>query len=587
LKKARRFLWGNDNVTTTAKSNVSASLFGDRKNNNLFNGIWRLPLSEVDRAGSFSAHMAKCINSLTEMANMTNDHSILLEISIQLRKPPNSDQKYLYEKQRRAYVKQAYVSLKRVLRSKANDSIKSKPKEAQLALLLEIHQIFVKLRKTWQTKDEAVVALMTDLYKNVCGTASATFEEVNTFCNRANTVDRTASARSTVPRGGAGGGTDTVSSLLKANRDNTSGGSKPGAASTTATYGMTDAAQMAAAIDYVNAASYYNELMSSMMTSGTSSAASTTYAAGAQAYLSAYAAAATASYNSLLTNLPTSISVSKADKPKASPSSGSTKPAPSLGASVSVTKTKPTAVKSGAAGSSSLTIVKKSDGGARSFPQKQPLISSGSAKLSSATSGASLSVSNVIVSQLGGGGKKVGEIISAKQPHMSMKKIPPTVSVTMKSSHDIPSSSSSSSSVSITPISLLKTSSTVVAHTKVSGQVRAAAVASANELLIRERAMKKFHAIGKLVAKSSSKPSSVATATTKKLTPAQDALAKLKTFRTTLPNSLKKVPPKAKAKGKPMAAKATKPSSSVASSASGSSGVVINLVDDDDVICID
>ena len=29
-----------------------ASLFGDRKGNNLFNGVWRLPLSEVDRAGN-------------------------------------------------------------------------------------------------------------------------------------------------------------------------------------------------------------------------------------------------------------------------------------------------------------------------------------------------------------------------------------------------------------------------------------------------------------------------------------------------------------------------------------------------------
>ena len=59
LKKARKLLWGMESGAPPARSGGGnhASLFGDRKGNNLFNGIWRLPLSEVDRAGTFSTHV--------------------------------------------------------------------------------------------------------------------------------------------------------------------------------------------------------------------------------------------------------------------------------------------------------------------------------------------------------------------------------------------------------------------------------------------------------------------------------------------------------------------------------------------------
>ena len=102
LKKSRKYLWGIENPVPVARnsSNQPASLFGDRKGNNLFNGLWRLPLSEVDRAGTFSSHMGNCLNTVLEFANMTKDHAILLDISILLRKPPNSSEKYLFEKQR-------------------------------------------------------------------------------------------------------------------------------------------------------------------------------------------------------------------------------------------------------------------------------------------------------------------------------------------------------------------------------------------------------------------------------------------------------------------------------------------------------
>ena len=130
--------------------------------------------------------MGNCINTVVELANDTKDHAILLDISILLRKPPNIDQKYLFEKQRRSFSKQAYTTLKQLLKTKVDQCINlGKSKEPQYALLLEIHQMFCRIRKAWQTKDENLVSYMTELYKTYQGISAVSFEEVNTFCVRA------------------------------------------------------------------------------------------------------------------------------------------------------------------------------------------------------------------------------------------------------------------------------------------------------------------------------------------------------------------------------------------------------------------
>ncbi len=57
-------------------ANKVSALFGERKSNNLFNGIWRLPNSEFDRAGNFSTHMGKCTTTLLELALQLKDAQV-------------------------------------------------------------------------------------------------------------------------------------------------------------------------------------------------------------------------------------------------------------------------------------------------------------------------------------------------------------------------------------------------------------------------------------------------------------------------------------------------------------------------------
>lgn len=54
-------------------------------------GIWRIPSSEIDRPGSFSAHLSKCISILMEVLRLSGDRQTLVEITLQLYRNPESD----------------------------------------------------------------------------------------------------------------------------------------------------------------------------------------------------------------------------------------------------------------------------------------------------------------------------------------------------------------------------------------------------------------------------------------------------------------------------------------------------------------
>ena len=75
----------------TSLGNLVNGLFYDRKTNNLFNGIWRIPSSEIDRPGSFSAHLVKCVKIFIQLLHKTNNYTILADLGINLFKTPDLD----------------------------------------------------------------------------------------------------------------------------------------------------------------------------------------------------------------------------------------------------------------------------------------------------------------------------------------------------------------------------------------------------------------------------------------------------------------------------------------------------------------
>lgn len=56
-----------------------------------FQGIWRNPCSEIDRPGSFSSHLSKCVNMLMQILRVNLDYKLLLEIIFHLQRVPEAD----------------------------------------------------------------------------------------------------------------------------------------------------------------------------------------------------------------------------------------------------------------------------------------------------------------------------------------------------------------------------------------------------------------------------------------------------------------------------------------------------------------
>ena len=611
LKKARKYFWGIDGPTP--RGNSQPSLFGDRKGNNLFNGIWRLPLNEVDRAGSFSTHMGKCVSNLLDLAMMTNDQAILTEVSVQLKKAPSSDQKYLFEKQRKSFCKQALTGLRKVLKARTDSYIKHKSKETQLGLLLEVYQILVKLRKAYQSKDEALATLMIDLYKSISSASSATFDEVNSFCSRASTPavatkPATSAIKSSNVAGASGNGIREATS--KSMSPNPGASSSKGVSSS-ASAAANDPKSMKEALEYMNAANYYNELVASMMA-----------ASNAEAYLNAYAAAS-ASYNNLLKSLPNTISVTKTDKKQSpattvSKASSSTKSAPiakvastagaqnkasssSTAAKKIATGNKPTATSKSITGiSASITVTAKSTQPQRPSSLSKPITPS---LLPKETNVASVSISKTKTSSASKTGPgtskaKLSNSGAKNQSSAPVQKgshsltITPNLSSIKQISMGSQSKFTGANSSGGKPGTVLKKQSKTLSGITVS-KVSSSSEASPSSLSVGGKGGKKTSAVHlhhrggssatvesakEILAQEGSSRSVVEGAG--KLTPAQDAYAKLKSSRNSLSNSLKRTAP--------TAAKSSIATKKPAIIPPPVPPPVVAIQDeDDDVICID
>ena len=71
-------------------------------------GVWRNPVDDVDRPGSFPYHMSKTVAHLLEILLKLNDHQLLAEVGIALSKVPEHDKQYLFNSDRLNYSQQAF-----------------------------------------------------------------------------------------------------------------------------------------------------------------------------------------------------------------------------------------------------------------------------------------------------------------------------------------------------------------------------------------------------------------------------------------------------------------------------------------------
>lgn len=92
-------------------------LFVERKPNNLYNCVWRIPVEEIERTGTFNAHMFRCTLLLINQCIYTEDFDTLSTISIQLNKQPELDKRYLNEQERIALSRLAFDNCFNILKN--------------------------------------------------------------------------------------------------------------------------------------------------------------------------------------------------------------------------------------------------------------------------------------------------------------------------------------------------------------------------------------------------------------------------------------------------------------------------------------
>lgn len=162
LDRSRELLLGS---YKTALGNQIAGLFTEKRSNNFFNGIWRIPSSDIDRPGSFASHLSKCVAVLIETLKQSNDHETLLDLAIQLYRKPDADKKYLNDYDRKELFQQAiliciqvYQNILKSLATPINDS-------EILSLLVEIFKAYRKCVKHMQHKEGIFSAVLVEAYK--------------------------------------------------------------------------------------------------------------------------------------------------------------------------------------------------------------------------------------------------------------------------------------------------------------------------------------------------------------------------------------------------------------------------------------
>uniref|UniRef100_A0A8C1UIQ5 Calcineurin-binding protein cabin-1 n=1 Tax=Cyprinus carpio TaxID=7962 RepID=A0A8C1UIQ5_CYPCA len=115
LQWARDVLLGSSVPWQQLKHMPAQGLFCERNKTNLFNGIWRIPVDDIDRPGSFASHMNRSIVLLLDVLSQLKDHHTLLKISLMLQRTPDQGKKYLRDVDRQVLANRAFFFTVKVL----------------------------------------------------------------------------------------------------------------------------------------------------------------------------------------------------------------------------------------------------------------------------------------------------------------------------------------------------------------------------------------------------------------------------------------------------------------------------------------
>ncbi|KAF5297375.1 hypothetical protein FQR65_LT01305 [Abscondita terminalis] len=159
LSKCRQLLLSDYKCKNGA---AVSGLFSDHKNNNFFNGVWRIPSSEIDRPGSLAAHMARCVTILLQVLRQSNDHKTLLDVCLQLRRMPDPDKIYIRHNEREQLSEQAFSLCIQSLREQIKNVTST---NATQRLLIDVFRSYQRVQKHSSLNENVFSSMLSDVYK--------------------------------------------------------------------------------------------------------------------------------------------------------------------------------------------------------------------------------------------------------------------------------------------------------------------------------------------------------------------------------------------------------------------------------------
>ncbi|XP_076057639.1 calcineurin-binding protein cabin-1-like [Oratosquilla oratoria] len=172
--KARNYLLGCDYFQRVPYMPVNGLFHEKRiwpqnpKNCNLFHGVWRVPNDEIDRPGSFAAHMYRSVSLVLDVLPYLKDFYSILEIALALKNSPEKDKKYLRDNERELLCEHATQVGLQTMKDKYAVLFKgSSPVHGnrRLAFLIDVYRAFKQLSRHLPHTEDQLGKMLQDAYK--------------------------------------------------------------------------------------------------------------------------------------------------------------------------------------------------------------------------------------------------------------------------------------------------------------------------------------------------------------------------------------------------------------------------------------
>lgn len=163
---SRDLLLGS-NIVGENPFNVSVQgLFNEKSKTNLFQGIWRIPLDDVDRPGSFCTHMYKAVKLLIDVLHELHEWDSLLLVSSLMYRSPDAGKKYLRDNERLLLAAKAFKLSLKLLSNRLDEykKLSNSCLPATTGLLTDVYEAY-KCSQKVQEYAEETEKLLVEVFK--------------------------------------------------------------------------------------------------------------------------------------------------------------------------------------------------------------------------------------------------------------------------------------------------------------------------------------------------------------------------------------------------------------------------------------